>query len=43
MNLAEPGFILRYIPLDLFAGLIKPVFFGAIISGLGDLDLGDLS
>jgi len=35
LTLAETGFILRYIPIDLFSGLLKPVFFGAIIAITG--------
>lgn len=30
ITLAETGFILRYLPIDLFAGLLKPVAFGGI-------------
>jgi phospholipid/cholesterol/gamma-HCH transport system permease protein len=35
LTLAETGYIFRYIPIDLFAGLLKPVFFGAIIAITG--------
>ncbi len=35
LTMAETGFIFRYIPIDLFAGLLKPVFFGAIIAITG--------
>ncbi|MFO7587967.1 MAG: ABC transporter permease [Gemmatimonadota bacterium] len=31
-TLAQTGFLLRVIPIDVFAGLVKPVFFGAIIA-----------
>jgi phospholipid/cholesterol/gamma-HCH transport system permease protein len=34
-SLAQNGFVLRYVPIDVFAGLIKPVFFGAIIAITG--------
>jgi len=32
LTLAETGFILRYIPVDVFAGMVKPFFFGAIMA-----------
>jgi len=35
LTLAETGFILRYVPIDLFSGLVKPIFFGAIIAITG--------
>ncbi len=31
-TLAETGFVLRYVPIDFVSGLVKPVFFGAIIA-----------
>jgi len=31
-TLAQTGFLLRVVPIDVFAGLLKPVFFGAIIA-----------
>lgn len=31
-TLAQTGFMLRVVPIDVFAGLLKPVFFGAIIA-----------
>jgi phospholipid/cholesterol/gamma-HCH transport system permease protein len=31
-TLAQTGFILQYIPIDFVMGLVKPVFFGAIIA-----------
>lgn len=31
-TLAQTGFILRYIPIDVFAGMLKPLAFGAIMS-----------
>lgn len=31
-TLAQTGFLLRIVPVDVFAGLLKPVFFGAIIA-----------
>lgn len=31
-TLAQTGFMFRYIPIDVFAGLLKPVAFGAIMS-----------
>jgi phospholipid/cholesterol/gamma-HCH transport system permease protein len=31
-TLAQTGFLLRVVPVDVFAGLVKPVFFGAIIA-----------
>lgn len=34
-TLAASGFLLTYIPKDVLAGLIKPVFFGAIIAVTG--------
>lgn len=30
ITLAETGFVLRYVPIDLLAGLLKPVAFGGI-------------
>jgi phospholipid/cholesterol/gamma-HCH transport system permease protein len=30
MTLAETGFVLRYVPIDLVSGLLKPVAFGGI-------------
>lgn len=35
MTLAQTGFILRYVPIDLVSGLVKPLFFGAIIAITG--------
>jgi phospholipid/cholesterol/gamma-HCH transport system permease protein len=35
LTLSETGFIFRYVPIDLFGGLLKPVFFGAIIALTG--------
>lgn len=35
LALADTGFMLRVIPIDLFGGLLKPVFFGAIIAVTG--------
>lgn len=32
LTLAETGFILRYVPIDVFAGLVKPLAFGAIMA-----------
>ncbi len=32
VTLADTGFILRYVPIDFLSGMIKPVFFGAIIA-----------
>ena len=32
LTLADSGFVLRFIPVDFVGGLIKPVFFGAIIA-----------
>ncbi len=34
-TLAESGFVLRFVPKDVLAGLIKPFFFGAIIAMTG--------
>jgi phospholipid/cholesterol/gamma-HCH transport system permease protein len=34
-TLAESGFIFRFVPKDVLAGLIKPFFFGAIIAMTG--------
>jgi phospholipid/cholesterol/gamma-HCH transport system permease protein len=34
-TLAQNGFLFRYVPIDLFGGLLKPVFFGAIIAITG--------
>jgi phospholipid/cholesterol/gamma-HCH transport system permease protein len=31
-TLAQTGFLLRIVPIDVFAGLLKPIFFGAIIA-----------
>lgn len=31
-TLAQTGFIFRYIPIDVFAGMLKPLAFGAIMS-----------
>jgi len=31
-TLAQTGFILRYVPIDFVMGLVKPMFFGAIIA-----------
>lgn len=31
-TLAETGFLLRYVPIDVFAGLLKPVVFGALMA-----------
>lgn len=31
-TLAETGFMLRYVPVDLFAGLVKPLVFGGIMA-----------
>jgi len=30
-SLSETGYIFRYIPVDIFGGLLKPVFFGGIM------------
>ncbi|MFQ5888862.1 MAG: MlaE family ABC transporter permease [Gemmatimonadota bacterium] len=35
LTLAETGFILRYIPIDLISGLLKPIWFGAIMALTG--------
>lgn len=32
LALAETGFVLRYIPVDVVAGMVKPFFFGAIMA-----------
>ena len=32
LTLADSGFVLQFIPVDFVGGLIKPVFFGAIIA-----------
>ena len=32
LTLADSGFVLQYIPVDFVGGLLKPVFFGAIIA-----------
>jgi phospholipid/cholesterol/gamma-HCH transport system permease protein len=32
LTLAETGFIGRYVPIDVFAGLVKPLAFGAIMA-----------
>lgn len=32
LTLADSGFVLQFIPVDFIGGLIKPVFFGAIIA-----------
>lgn len=34
-TLAESGFVFRFVPKDVLAGLIKPVFFGGIIAMTG--------
>ncbi len=31
-TLAQSGFVLRYIPIDLIQGLVKPVFFGGLMA-----------
>lgn len=31
-TLAETGFIFRYVPIDLFNGMVKPIFFGGIMA-----------
>ena len=31
-SLADTGFILRYIPIDVFGGLVKPLVFGGIMA-----------
>ncbi|MFW6010348.1 MAG: MlaE family ABC transporter permease [Gemmatimonadota bacterium] len=31
-TLAQTGFVLRYVPIDVFAGMLKPLVFGAIMS-----------
>jgi phospholipid/cholesterol/gamma-HCH transport system permease protein len=31
-TLAQTGFIFRYIPIDVFGGLLKPLVFGGIIA-----------
>ena len=35
LTLAETGFLFRFIPIDLFSGLVKPIAFGAIMSMTG--------
>ena len=35
LSIVQNGFLFRYFPIDLFGGLIKPVFFGAIIAVTG--------
>lgn len=32
VSLVETGFLFRYVPIDLFNGLLKPVFFGGIMA-----------
>ncbi len=31
-TLAETGFVVRYVPIDVFAGLLKPLVFGAVMA-----------
>lgn len=31
-SLVDTGFLFRYVPIDLFNGLVKPVFFGGIMA-----------
>jgi len=31
-TLADTGFIFRYVPIDLFSGLVKPIAFGGIMA-----------
>lgn len=35
LSIVQNGFLVRYVPIDLFGGLLKPVFFGAIIAVTG--------
>ncbi len=35
LTLAENGFILRFIPVDLFGGIVKPIVFGGIMALTG--------